>query len=159
MTTKTRFKQLRLKAGITQLELAVLSGLSNGMICRFERGQNDITLDNLMLLLDKIGSSPAELFASKSFTLPLLELDNITAPVGEVVRCGDYKDCYAVINRKQSIYPIDSITIINPTIKARTGDVIAYLNNDGVLCYELLRTVDSQYIGVVVETEWNYKRI
>lgn len=159
MLPRENFKRLRESKGISQLQLSSLSGFSNEMICRFERGKNDITMNVLLKLLECIGSSPAELFADDIHTLPLLELDDLSKPVGEVLRQGDYENCYAVINNKQGIFPQNSISVINPNSIAVNGDVIAYVDANGCMCFEYYRGLSHQlYAGVVIETDWNYQR-
>lgn len=159
MEIRSKFKAIREKCGVSQLQLAELSGLSNGMICRYERGQNDITMENLIRLLSCLRSSPAELFADDIHTIPVLEIDDITIPVGEITRQGDYENCYAIVNRKQGIFPQDSISIINPHSTAVAGDVIAWIDDDGRINFDHYRDLSGQiYVGVVLETEWNYRR-
>lgn len=46
-------------AGISQKELSKLSGVSDSVICRAIRGQNTLSADNIVKIVDAIGISPS----------------------------------------------------------------------------------------------------
>lgn len=57
-----RVRVLRLKAGISQEELAARSGLHRTYISSVERGQRNISLTNIHSLADALGVGVYELF-------------------------------------------------------------------------------------------------
>jgi transcriptional regulator with XRE-family HTH domain len=57
-----RVRVLRLKAGISQEELAARSGLHRTYISSVERGQRNISLTNIHSLADALGVDVQELF-------------------------------------------------------------------------------------------------
>ncbi len=60
-----RVRQLRLQKGITSQEgLADLAGLHRTFIGRVERGETNITLENIRRIATALGVSLAELFAT-----------------------------------------------------------------------------------------------
>lgn len=46
-------------SGISQKELSKLSGVSDSIICRTIKGQNNLTTDNLVKIVDAINVDPA----------------------------------------------------------------------------------------------------
>lgn len=46
-------------SGISQKELSKLSGVSDSIICRTIKGQNNLTTDNLVRIVDAINVDPA----------------------------------------------------------------------------------------------------
>lgn len=58
----SNIKKYRQEKEITQLNLAVKSGLSQEYICRVEKGQKYMSLKKLFLLADILGISVNQLF-------------------------------------------------------------------------------------------------
>lgn len=58
-----RLRSLRLERGLSQRELARLSGVSNGTISLIEKGRTDPTLGLMMKILEGVGVSVADFFA------------------------------------------------------------------------------------------------
>jgi transcriptional regulator with XRE-family HTH domain len=54
-------RKARQAKGLTQKELAVLSGLSNSVICDFEKGRRNPSIAALLRLADALGVQPAAL--------------------------------------------------------------------------------------------------
>jgi len=54
-------RRIRLAAGLSQEELAHLSGLDRTYVGSVERGERNISLDNIWLLADTLSVQPAEL--------------------------------------------------------------------------------------------------
>lgn len=59
-----RLRALRLERGLSQRELARLAGVSNGTISLIEQGRSDPTLGLLVKILDGVGMSVADFFAT-----------------------------------------------------------------------------------------------
>ena len=56
----TRLKELREKAGFSQLRLSELAGVSERSVIRWEQGES-INMDNLLKLAAALGVTPNEL--------------------------------------------------------------------------------------------------
>jgi transcriptional regulator with XRE-family HTH domain len=57
-----RYFRARVSAGLTQLEVAELTGLDRKIISRLENGHNIPSLENFLLLLKAIDLNPAMFF-------------------------------------------------------------------------------------------------
>ena len=57
-------KRLRTSAGISQEELADRAGLHRTYISSIERAQRNISLENIFLIAEALGTTPAELLQS-----------------------------------------------------------------------------------------------
>lgn len=57
-----RLRELRMKRGLSQEQLADLAGLHRNYIGNIERGENGIGIDNIMLLARTLKVKPAVLF-------------------------------------------------------------------------------------------------
>lgn len=57
-----RLKECRQKAGISQTELAQITGMGVPAISNIERGSNYPTVDNLITIMKTIGASPNYIF-------------------------------------------------------------------------------------------------
>ncbi|MGN0256139.1 MAG: helix-turn-helix domain-containing protein, partial [Chordicoccus sp.] len=58
-----RIKNLRLRNGLTQQELADRAELTKGFISQLERGQVSPSVESLLDLIEILGSTPAEFFS------------------------------------------------------------------------------------------------
>ena len=54
-------KELRTSAGLSQEELADRAGLHRTYISSIERGQRNVTLENIFALAEALGATPADL--------------------------------------------------------------------------------------------------
>ena len=61
-----RLKEARKRAGLTQLELSLQSGVSQNMITYIETGKRTPTLTTLLKLCNALNITPAILFADSS---------------------------------------------------------------------------------------------
>ena len=158
---RERFKLLRERKGVSQVKLAEMSGISNSHISRFENGKHDLTTGHLYTLLRCMGSSPAELFADESYNIPVYEPDNRAKAIEYIQMRGDFAHCYAIKVRESGIFPAGSIAIVSPMSKstAVAGDVVAFVDDNGVMCFEKYRAaLHDHYAGVVLTTQWKYER-
>ncbi|MCB8043614.1 helix-turn-helix transcriptional regulator [Microbacterium oxydans] len=57
-----RVRQLRLAAGLSQEELAHRAELDRSYVGQVERGERNISLDNIYRLADAVQCSPVDLF-------------------------------------------------------------------------------------------------
>ena len=57
-----RLRELRVKRGLSQEQLADLAGLHRNYIGNVERGENGIGIDNILLLARTLKVKPAALF-------------------------------------------------------------------------------------------------
>ena len=62
-------KELREEQQLTQMQLAVISGLNRSYISRIECGRCNITLDSILLIARGLGVTPAELLDGVDSTL------------------------------------------------------------------------------------------
>jgi transcriptional regulator with XRE-family HTH domain len=58
-----RVRELRLQAGLSQEALADRAGLHRTYVGSVERGQRNVSLDNIHALADALGVRPRDLFA------------------------------------------------------------------------------------------------
>lgn len=63
-------RHLRMKQGLSNRELARLSGVDSGGITRLERGENQPTPKTLLALAPVLKVSPMDLFAMAGYTVP-----------------------------------------------------------------------------------------
>ena len=154
MNIRDKFKKLRELKGVTQLSLATLSGLSNGMICRYEQGRNDLSVDNLIKLLDALDATPAELFADDTHHVPIVQTHDLVNSIGTITKQGDYAACYAVVNDgEKGLFPDNSLSIVSPVAEAVKGDVVAIIGDSGKLHFERYRSsLVGRHCGVVIST-------
>jgi transcriptional regulator with XRE-family HTH domain len=67
-------RKLRLKAGLTQEELALKSGLSQGYINQLESGKRKYTQKSLEMVTDALSVPEAELFAEEAKHAPMVSV-------------------------------------------------------------------------------------
>ena len=58
----SRIKSLRKKKGLTQTELAVLCGFDRTYLSRIEKGKQNLTLETLFLICEKLSISIKDFF-------------------------------------------------------------------------------------------------
>jgi transcriptional regulator with XRE-family HTH domain len=61
-------RRLRLLAGLSQEALAERAGLHRTYVSSIERGERNITLENIFRLAEALGADPRELFAPEKKT-------------------------------------------------------------------------------------------
>ncbi|WP_167491033.1 helix-turn-helix domain-containing protein [Nocardia terpenica] len=61
-----RLRDLRERAGFTQVELASAAGIDRAYLVGIEAGKRNFTIDKLFALLDAIGAEPAALFSDSN---------------------------------------------------------------------------------------------
>ena len=59
----TRIKELRLSRGLSQERLAELTGLHRTYLASAERGERNVSLQNICLIAGGLGCEPVELLA------------------------------------------------------------------------------------------------
>jgi transcriptional regulator with XRE-family HTH domain len=59
-----RIRSLRQNRGLSQERLAELAGVHRTYLSSLERGERNVSLDNIYAIADALGVSPAELFES-----------------------------------------------------------------------------------------------
>lgn len=59
----SRVRELRKSAGLTQEQLAAVADLDRSYVGGVERGERNVSLENICRLADAIGVSPADLFS------------------------------------------------------------------------------------------------
>jgi transcriptional regulator with XRE-family HTH domain len=87
-------RKLRLKAGLTQEELALKSGLSQGYINQLESGKRKYTQKSLEMIADALSVSEAEMFAEEAKHAPIVS-EKIERYMG---RRPDKKEFLALLN-------------------------------------------------------------
>lgn len=155
MKTGKLFRDLRELCSISQLEVAKRSGLSNGMICRFEKGRHDITLANLKRLMVAINRPVSDLF--NPVTTPIKVYDqSMLRTLGTIEVDSSLADCYAIFINENEILPKNTIAVIKPTGKAHQSDIVSYIDNQGRVRFEVSN--GGKYSGIVVKADWSYTR-
>lgn len=59
-------RRLRTAAGLSQEELAARAGLHRTYVSSIERGQRNVSLENIFVLAEALGSEPSELLERSS---------------------------------------------------------------------------------------------
>ena len=76
-----KVKTLRIARGLTQAELAKMTGIDQGFISKIERDEANPTLQNIKAIAKALGAEPPELFDLPEFQRRVLEtIGSITDP-------------------------------------------------------------------------------
>lgn len=83
-------KECRLRVGLSQREVARLTGMSNDTVIRLERGHNSVGLGSIVKYLVAVGTTPATLFGGSGAKAAPGSIDRrmLHAWLDEVLDCG-----------------------------------------------------------------------